>query len=172
MNKTILTGKAIAAKAIAALSDLNFVNIPGHCQEFARQVAEAVGGSVGAVMDTYRTGSALATMQNFQPTQYNVWENIGASGDAPDTGVLQPGDFLYKGSATSGPFGHVGIYIGPFKLQGQALAPCIAENSSYHVNPAHMGNVSGAKGIRTLSAFGPFEMVVRLTQTQAQAVAS
>ena len=172
MPNPIVTGKPIASKALAALSDPAFDNIPGHCQMFARQVAEAVGGSVGAAMDAHRAGSALATMQNFQPTQYNVWENIGASGDAPDPGLLQPGDFLYKGTATSGPYGHVGIYIGPYKLQGQALAPCVAENSSWHMQPHPAGNISGAKGIRTLSEFGPFEMVVRLTMTSAQANAS
>lgn len=169
---TIILGTTIANKAIAALSDPAFDNVAGHCQMFAREVAEAIGGSVGAAMDAYRTGSALETMKNFEPTQYNVWENIGSNNDSPESGFLQPGDFLYKGIATSGPFGHVGVYIGMFKLEGQISAPCIAENSSYHINPAHMGNVSNAKGIRTLSAFGPFEMVVRLTQTITQANAS
>ena len=174
MPNPIVTGKPIASKALAALSDPAFDNVAGHCQMFARQVAEAVGGSVGAAMDAHRAGSALATMQAFQPTQYNVWENIGANNDAPDPGFLQPGDFLYKGTATSGPYGHVGIYIGPYKLQGQALAPAIVENSSYHIDPNHMGdaNPGGAKGIRTLAAFGPFEMVVRLTMSGAEAAAS
>lgn len=164
--------KSITAIALAALTDstvlpsgeYRFSRTPGDCQMFAREVAENVGGSVGAAMDEYRTGSALGTMTNFQATPYNVWENIGASDDKPDPGFLQPGDFLYKGQATSGPFGHVGIYIGTFKLVGQPALPCVAENSSYHMDPDHMGDVSGAKGIRTLSAFGPFEMVVRLTQ--------
>ena len=174
MPNPLPAGKSIASKALAALSDPAFDNVAGHCQMYARQVAEAVGGSVGAAMDAHRAGSALATMQNFQSTQYNVWENIGSNNDAPDLGFLQPGDFLYKGTATSGPYGHVGIYVGPYKLQGQALAPCVAENSSFHINPDHMGDASpgGAKGLRTLSAFGPFEMVVRLTQTAAQASAS
>ena len=171
---SLITGNTIAKKAIAALSDPNFAAQSGECQMYARQVAEAVGGSVGAAMDAHRAGSALATMQAFQPTQYNVWENIGANNDAPDPGFLQPGDFLYKGTSTSGPYGHVGIYIGPYKLQGQALAPAIVENSSYHIDPNHMGDASpgGAKGIRTLAAFGPFEMVVRLTMSGAEAAAS
>ena len=164
--------KNITAIALAGLTDSTvlpsgeprFSGIPGHCQEFARDVSEAVGGSVGAAMDKYRTGSALGTMVNFEPTSYNVWENIGSSDDKPAPGFLQPGDFLYKGRATSGAFGHVGIYIGTFKLMGQPPLPCVAENSSYHIDPDHMGNVSGAKGIRTLTAFGPFEMVVRLTE--------
>lgn len=165
--------KSITQTALSGLSDNTllpsgeprFSGTPGHCQEFARDVAEAVGGAVGEAMDEYRTGSARGTMENFEPTPYNVWENIGASDEKPDPGFLVPGDFLYKDSSTSGAFGHVGIFIGPYKLNGQTEQPCVAENSSYHINPDHMGDVSGAKGIRTLAAFGPFNMVVRLTET-------
>jgi len=156
--------KSITQIAIAALPDPNFTGTPGNCQMFAREVAEAVGGDVESAMDEHRTGSALGTMKNFEPTAYNVWENIGSADDKPDAGFLQPGDFLYKGDATSGAFGHVGIYIGTFTLQGKSPCPCVAENSSYHINPDHMGDIQGAKGIRTLAAFGPFEMVVRLTE--------
>ena len=163
---------SIAQTAIAALSDPNFTGVAGHCQEFAREVAEADGGNVAKAMDESKASSALQTMMNFCPTPYNVWENIGNSDDKPDSGFLQPGDFLYKGTATSGPYGHVGVFIGTFTLEGQSPAPCVAENSSYHMNPEHMGDVSGAKGIRTLAAFGSYEMVVRLTETSAQAAAS
>lgn len=157
----------MAATAIAALSDPNFTGIPGYCQMFVREVAEATGEPYKSAMDTYRAGSAVQTMMNFQPTAYNIWENVGKADDSPDPGFLLPGDVIYKGRATSGPFGHTGIFIGIFTLQGQPPLPCVAENSSYHIDPNHMGGVSGAKGIRTLSAFGPFEMVVRLTETEA-----
>ena len=92
----------------------------------------------------------------------NVWANIGLANGAPKEGFIQAGDLIYKGTATSGPFGHVGIAF--HNIINGATALCVAENSSYHINPEHMGDVSGAKGWRTLPAFGPFEMIVRLNQ--------
>ncbi len=165
---TQVSDAAIAEKALAAFSDPAFEGQPGYCQRFVRQVVESLYPD--ASFDAYFAPSAVQSMMNFEPTRFNVWEEVGESGQFPDDGFIQAGDILYKGTATSGPFGHVGIAFHN-TIDGEAIL-CVAENSSYHMNPDHMGDVSGAKGWRTAAAFGPIEMVVRLTETQAQADAS
>lgn len=151
------TGTRIADVAQRAMRDANFTDTPGHCQMFARQVAEAVGGEAGAVMDQYRAGSALETLENFTGTGYDVW----ASSDGPPLGI-QEGDFLYKSDKTSGPAGHVGIAANGRREGLPGTVVIVYENSSYHENPAHKGNREGAKGFRTLAGFGPFDLLVRL----------
>jgi cell wall-associated NlpC family hydrolase len=152
----MVTGTDIANKAQSAMDSSHFVDVPGCCQMFARQVAEAVGSEVGARMDEYRTGTAKATMENFRGTEFDVWER--GDGDF----ALQEGDFLYKGSATSGPAGHVGIVANGRREGLDGSVVIVYENSSYHEVPGHQGNIEGAKGWRTLDKFGPYEMVVRL----------
>lgn len=127
-----------------ALHDGRFVAMPGYCQMFARQVVQHC---CGGMYDEYWRASAIQTMRAFRyDHRYTV------------TGPPEAGDLLYKGNMTSGPFGHVGIC---FDQPGEGL--CVAENSSYHMNPEHMGDVDGAKGFRTLAAFGPYEQITRLT---------
>ena len=149
---------AIAEKALSAFTDPSFTGIPGQCEKFVREVVESLYPSTD--FDQYFGPTAVESMHNFEPTEYNVWENIGSNDDAPPDGFIQAGDLIYKGTATSGPFGHVGIAF--HNTIDGATVLCVAENSSYHIDPAHMGDVSGAKGWRTLPAFGPFEMIVRL----------
>lgn len=154
----LITGATIAAICVAAFRDSDFTSDPGYCQQFAREVAERTGGVVAERMDQYRQGSALATMGAFGDSPYNIWER--SSGLALPT--IQEGDFLYKGRLTSGPFGHVGIALNGRRVGLPGSVVCVGENSSYHMDPDNMGDISGAKGFRTLEAFGPFEMLVRL----------
>ena len=152
-----MTGTDIADAAQGAMRDPAFVDTPGQCQHFAREVAEAVGGEVARVMDTYRAGTARETLHNFLGTGYDIW----AHGDGPIP-ALQEGDFLYKSERTSGPAGHVGIAANGRREGLPATTIIVYENSSYHENPVHEGNKDGAKGFRTLAQFGPFDLLVRL----------
>jgi hypothetical protein len=150
-----ITGDTLARKALAALRDPRFEKQAGYCQKFCRQVVQSV---FGAKFDQYWAPSAYETMHNFWHTPYCVWKR----GDEAHP-VIQAGDLLYKGVLTSGAHGHVGIAANG-KLVGRSSSQIIVfENSSYHINPEHEGNVSGAKGWRTLEAYGRFEAIVRLT---------
>ena len=165
----VITGAVIAAEAVRALDDPQFVETPGCCQMYAREVAEAVGGDVESVMDAYRTGTAAGTLDAFRGTPYLLWDRSSGH-PLPE---IQEGDFLYKGpdtcrfiSGAPDPDGHVGIAVNGRRigLGGDVAAVC--ENSSYHARvgsePGRSGRVQGAKGWRTLPAFGDFTGLVRL----------
>lgn len=164
------TGTQLATCSILALKSDNFTDIPGNCQKFVREVCDFMGGRFGATMDTYRGPSALATMHNFASTIFDVWSRVGYSTQFPAASFLQEGDILYKGTSTSGPFGHTGIVCAGHRVGWPGIAFVVIENSSYHVLPGSTGDVNGAKGYRTLSAFGPCEMIVRLSETAQKAV--
>lgn len=157
------TGVDIANMAVIGLSAPWAESGPGYCQKFARQVAERVGSVVGAAMDAHRAESAYQTMLNFRNTRFNIWERL--SGEPMP--VIQEGDFLYKDNILSGASGHVGIAINGRLFGESGGLVCVAENSSYHIShanePHHNHNVSGAKGWRSLTRFGDFSMIVRLT---------
>ena len=154
LQQKIFTGFDIAEEAVSALHDPTFVRQAGYCQMFVRQVIQITCGSI---FDEYWRSSAADTMRAFYGSKYVVWEASGGK-QIPS---LQDGDGLYKGRLTSGPFGHVGFAVNGKHLGLPSSVVCVCENSSYHVNPDHMGDIQGAKGWRSFDAFGPFEMIVR-----------
>ena len=162
---TQIDGDTLARTAIKALLNPRFTGIPGRCEQFAREVFEAVYPDHSEVTKHF-LATARVSMLSFQDTEYNVWENIGGIDHLfPPQDFLKPGDYLYKGFETSGPNGHVGIFFHNQDQQGQPV-PCVAENSTFHMSPGAHGNVSGAKGYRSLTEFGPYEMVVRLSEVE------
>jgi cell wall-associated NlpC family hydrolase len=148
------TASGLARAAWAALGDPAFESRPGYCERFVREVIQSV---FAHDFDGYFQATAYATMQAFTPSQFCRYSGsiIDASDVARGSVHLQAGDLLFKGPSTSGPYGHVAIL-----LSGAVYR--VAENSSYHLLPGSLGDVSGAKGWRSLLAFGPFEAVVRL----------
>lgn len=164
------TGIDIANMAVLALGDKRFNDVAGHCQMFVRQVVEAVGPPPQTIMDNYRTGTAAGTLAAFARTKYCIW----LLGDTHPVPALQAGDLLYKDRRTChyanglpDADGHAGI-VGSGSLVGlDGGVIVVFENSSYHMahdsEPGKSGKVSGAKGWRTLKAFGPYSGIVRLT---------
>lgn len=162
------TGTEIASVAQKAMHDPNFAHVAGECQMFARQVAEAVGGQIGAAMDKYRTGTATGTLENFAGTPYLIWRH--GDGEMP---VIQKGDFLYKSPRTSGAAGHVGVAGNGEQVGLSAGTLIVWENSSFHTLhsnlPGRSGNGDGAKGWRAFPAFqggnnqSGIDGIVRLT---------
>jgi cell wall-associated NlpC family hydrolase len=134
------SGNDIAFAAEKALTAPGYETQAGYCQKWTRQVIQHLYGSR---FDQYWRASAIETMKAFKGTPYAL----------PVDTPLQKGDILYKGNRTSGKFGHVGIVVSGGK---------VAENSSSHINPEAGDNE--ARGTRTIKAFGPFEMVVRLSK--------
>lgn len=160
----LFTGHDIADMAVAALHNRAFTATPGDCQMFVREVVQSVcddriGTPETGLFGGIWQGSAANTMRAFRGTRYVVWELSSGKPQPP----LQDGDGLYKGRLTSGAFGHTGIAANGRHIGLPPSVVAICENSSYHINPDHMGDVQGAKGWRSLEAFGPFEMVVRWT---------
>lgn len=129
-------GKKLATVAAAALTEPGFESKAGYCQRFTRQCVQK---AYGHKYDKYFKSSAYETMLAFRGTPYEV----------PMSEGTQVGDILYKGRKTSGKYGHVGIRI---------LGNKVAENSSSHVSNTDRE----ARGTRSLDAFAPYEMIVRL----------
>jgi hypothetical protein len=130
--------KKLAAAAENALTGDGFTSTAGMCQKFVRQVIQS---QYGSKYNKYFGGSAVETMENFRKSPYAVDPSKGT----------QLGDILYKGRKTSGRYGHVGIRI---------LGNKVAENSSSHVSERDRE----ARGTRTLSAYGKYELIVRLPE--------
>ncbi len=102
---------------------------------------EIIQNIYGRRYNEYFRPSAYETMLAFRKSPYAVPVENGS--------VV--GDILYKGRRTSGHYGHVGIRIPGNK---------VAENSSSHVDP--QGRDDDARGVRSLDAFGEYELIVRL----------
>lgn len=136
-NKTLA---ANAVKAVTATS--GYEKKSGWCQKFTRQNIQAVYGNR---FNQYFGDSAAETMENFRKSPYAVKVQPGVLG-----GGSVVGDILYKGTKTSGKYGHVGIRVAGNK---------VAENSSSHINEA---GDRDARGFRSLQAYGNFELIVRL----------
>jgi len=160
-----ISGNDIARQAVKALRLPNYTAAPGRCEQFARQVFESLYPDYTPITRHF-LASARVTMESFRDSIYNVWSNsAGSAGKPLESAFLRPGDYLYKGNQTSGPSGHVGIFFHNIGADGLPVGS-VAENSLYHMNPEHDGNISGAKGIRTLTEFGAYEMVVRMTEDE------
>ena len=162
-QQTTQLSQTIAIQAVKALHDDNFTSIPGYCMRFARQVMESVGGRTQAVMDEYRRDTALHTMNALSGTFFDVWNKVGRPGFIPTS--MHEGDLIFKGLATSGINGHVGIAVAGHRVGLPDIEFVIVENSSYHENPESYGTVHGAKGFRTVYMFGQCELIARLTET-------
>lgn len=136
--------KALATQAKKGLSD-NSVSEAGMCQMWVRQQIMKTYGQAKyeKYFERFMAGSAYLTMQNFRKSKYAV--------PVKDGSLI--GDILYKGRKTSGTHGHVGIRIAGNK---------VAENSSSHVD-SDSGD-HDARGIRSLSAYGDWELTVRLPE--------
>jgi hypothetical protein len=106
----------------------------GYCQKFVRQILESVYQKKYA---PYMKASAKVTAHAF----LNAGLGVRYNGQA-----LEPGDILFK-TVGSGGFGHVGVWTGSK----------VAENSSYHAR-----RDSDARGFRSLSEYGEFQVLVRL----------
>ena len=160
-----ISGPAIAEQAVKALRLPNFTAAPGRCEQFARQVFESLYPDYTPITRHF-LATARVSMESFRDTVYNVSGNNGVTrGKSLEGAFLRPGDYLYKGNLTSGPSGHVGIFFHNVGADGLPVGS-VAENSTYHMAPGSDGNISGAKGIRTLTEFGAFEMVVRMTEDE------
>lgn len=133
--------KALANQAIAGLSDSS-VKIAGYCQKWVRQQIMKTYGQkkYEKYFEKYMKASAYETMLAFKNSPYAVPVKNGST----------VGDILYKGRKTSGTHGHVGIRIAGNK---------VAENSSSHIDT--QGD-KDARGIRSLGAYGNYELIVRL----------
>lgn len=132
--------KELAEQAVKGLTDNRSAKTAGYCQKWVRQQIQKTYGSR---FDKYMAESATLTMEAFRDSPYFVEVDRDQLG-----GGSVPGDILYKGTKTSGRFGHVGIRI---------LGNKVAENSSSHVSGR-----GDARGTRSLQAFGKFEGIVRL----------
>jgi hypothetical protein len=133
-----MPNKKLAAKAVAALTEPGFEKTAGYCQKFTRQVVQS---ALGHQYDKFFKASAVETMNAFKKSPYAV----------PVANGSQIGDILYKGTKTSGKYGHVGIRVAGNK---------VAENSSSHVSEGDRD----ARGTRSLDAFGAYELIVRLPE--------
>ena len=165
-----IDGPTLARAAVAALRSGPFEAQSGYCERFIRQVVESVYPNVA--FDETFDGSASLQMHNLSGTRYVVKEDIGR-GFYPDSAMILPGDLLFKGNATSGPSGHVGMFFhetGLLRPDGStSVIDAVAENSSFHL--VHPGRVPGlyaqirnALGWRSLPKFGMVEMIVRLSK--------
>ena len=148
----------IAKEAVNALTAKGYPTVGGECQRFVREVVERSGDTqAAAAMDRIRTGTAAGTLENFADTAYMVWHKPGA-GNIPAAILVQAGDCLYKGEASTGgdPSGHTGIaFHNVIEADGESVL-CVAENSTFHVhNPgdgAGYGSpANDARGWRTFT---------------------
>ena len=135
--------KKLAAKAAEALTEPGFESRAGYCQRFVRQLVQAV---YGAKYDKHFAASAAETMENFRKAGLAVKYDAALPG-----GGSELGDLLYKGTRTSGKFGHVAVRVAGNKA---------AENSSSHVSEKDRE----ARGTRSLAAYGAWEYSVRLPE--------
>lgn len=126
----------LATRAKGALTAKGFESKSGYCQKWTRQTVQSL---FGKKYDKYWKPSAVETMEEFRGSPYAVPVENGS--------VI--GDILYKGTKTSGRYGHVGIRIAGNK---------VAENSSAHTSDTDRE----ARGTRSLEAFGKYELIVRL----------
>ena len=133
--------KPLAEAAVKAVFDPGYEQARGYCSRFVRQVVESVYG------ERHR--------ELFGASACESGERFLDAGLAFRRRNHQPplaGDILFKTHA--GPFGHVGIYDGTGR---------VAENSSTSI-----GRVDGAKGFRSLTAYGIFDVVGRLAAPPVQ----
>ncbi len=121
----------IAEAAKSAITDPSVTAEKGMCSRFGRQVTEKV---YGEKFDHLFGATALETAKNFA--------QAGLARRVVHKAQPMPGDFLFK---NIGPNGHLGIYV------GHGL---VAENSS-----THLGRVCGAKGFRSLEAWGDISSI-------------
>ena len=165
-----IDGPTLARAAVAALRSGPFETQSGYCERFIRQVVESVYPDIA--FDQTFDGSASLQMHNLSGTRYVVKEDIGR-GFYPDPAMILPGDLLFKGNATSGPSGHVGMFFHETGLlQSDGSTPAIdavAENSSFHLvhpgrAPGLYAQIRNALGWRSLPKFGMVEMIVRLSK--------
>ena len=165
-----IDGPTLARAAVAALRSGPFETQSGYCERFIRQVVESVYPDIA--FDETFDGSASLQMHNLSGTRYVVKEDIGR-GFLADPAMLLPGDLLFKGPATSGPSGHVGMFFhetGIRRTDGSfPVISAVAENSSFHlVHPgAALGiyaQIRNALGWRSLPKFGMIEMIIRLSK--------
>ncbi len=122
----------IAKYAIQALTLDDFPRTKGWCQMWARLVYTR---ALGNVFEFAHLPSAQAACKAFKNTRYVVPKGL----------KLEAGDILYK-QGLPGQFGHVGIYVG----HGY-----VAENSTIH------DTTGDARGLRSLTEFGPYTLAVR-----------
>lgn len=134
--------KLLADAACNAVRNGPFASQPHLCQRFVREVVQAVYGNT---FDSYWAASAALTARNFRRKGVLI---------VPLSHGSTVGDLLYKTTGSGGD-GHVGI-----RVPGNR----VAENSSLHWDPesAH----PDARGFRTLSAFGHYDVIVRLPAPQ------
>ena len=135
--------KKLATKAVEALTGPGFESRSGFCLRWTRQVVQSVYGSK---YDAYWTASATETMAKVKGSPYAVKVD-----NTLPAGGSQVGDILLKGTKTSGKYGHVGIRV---------IGNKVAENSSAHTS----GTDREARGLRSLDAFGSFELIMRLPE--------
>lgn len=121
-------------EALHALTAPGFASTPHMCQRWVREVVQAVYGSR---YDRFWKSTALLTGASFH----------GAGLFVPLGEGSVPGDLLYKLHGSGGD-GHVGIRI---------LGNQVAENSSVHWDGRD------ARGCRSLTEFGNFDLIVRLS---------
>lgn len=129
----------IARIARVALTASGYPTKNNRCQQWARLVVQA--SPIGHKYDKWL----------WQETAREAGEELlklpfGMT--RAEAGKLQPGDVLYKLTG-SGNSGHVGVYLG---------AQQVAENSTVHWNRS---GGKDARGIRSLSEFGDYDVVVR-----------
>jgi hypothetical protein len=134
--------------ALKALKAKGFETYKGYCSRWAREVTEFVYGDLryNRLWRPDDKPTATKAAYAFQKAGFQV----------PKTD-LQIGDILFK---TTGAHGHVGIVV-PHK---GGLG--VAENSTYHWNRS---GGKDARGIRTLSEYGTFQIAIRLPAPEVKA---
>lgn len=140
-----MANNKLAKTAVAGLTaESGFEKISGYCMRYVRQCIQKTHGHK---YDKYFRPSAVESMEAFRNSPYAVKVDPNQPG-----GGSVAGDILFKGTRTSGKYGHVGIRVPGNK---------VAENSSSHINEA---GDRDARGTRSLEAYGKFELIVRLPE--------
>lgn len=140
-------GELLAACALRHLTLPTAVEDPGRCQQWVRECVQDV---YGGQYNRYHKGSAKASATAWRDDRdrlaaYGVIVIIRQPGHTAEAPI--PGDILYK---TGGPYGHVGIVVSGRR---------VAENSTAHIaGPLDRD----ARGMRPLSRYGTWDVLVRL----------
>lgn len=155
-----IDGAELVKTMLAALRLPTYPTEAGLCEKFQRLVFLNTYGEREPIYHNF-DATAARTAANFSGTVFDVWNRLGQPGHSCPVTLLRPGDLLFKDDSTSGEAGHVGMFFNNRGMNGATVAS-VGENSHYQLSHPD-GQISGAKGVRSLEAFGSFNLVVRLS---------
>lgn len=153
-------GAKLVETMLKALRLPTYPKDAGECEKFQRLVFLYTYGDLEPIYHLF-DATAARTAENFSGTVFDVWNRLDQPGHTCPVQLLKPGDLLYKDASTSGIAGHVGMFFHNVGMNGVSI-PSVGENSHYQLTHTE-GQISGAKGVRSLAAFGNYNLVVRLS---------